>query len=69
MWYENECPFIHENIGILYGVEPMPIDQLPTTCGCGAPLTYTDMVVFVTGEFLPEEYEDENIKVEKMKLK
>lgn len=41
------CPFIHDNIKVLYGVEPMARQDLPTKCVCGATLTYADEVVFV----------------------
>ena len=43
-----ECPFIHDDIGVLYGVPVMPIEELPKTCTCGRPLVYRDTVVFVS---------------------
>jgi len=45
---KNDCPFKHDNISELFGVTPQPIEELPTTCTCGAPLTYADEVAFVT---------------------
>jgi hypothetical protein len=33
---------------MLHGVAPMPIEELPRTCTCGAPLTYADEVLFVS---------------------
>jgi hypothetical protein len=46
----SECPFKHENIKVLYGVEPMSNEKLPKICTCGAPLTYADEVIFVRHE-------------------
>ena len=42
------CPFIHDDIGVLYGVPVMPIEELPKICTCGKPLTYRHTVVFVS---------------------
>ena len=33
---------------MLYGVDPVPVSELPARCVCGAVLTYADPVVFVT---------------------
>jgi hypothetical protein len=41
------CPFLHDNIDTLFGVALVPIEDLPTVCTCGAPLTYADEVAFV----------------------
>lgn len=41
------CLFQHTDIDRLYGVAQCPIDQLPTTCTCGEPLTYADTVAFI----------------------
>ena len=43
-----ECSFYHDNIETLYGVKPMPVEDLPTVCTCGRPLTYADEVLFVS---------------------
>ena len=43
----NGCCFIHSNIDTLYGVQPKPIEDLPTVCACGEELTYADEVVFI----------------------
>jgi hypothetical protein len=43
------CPFIHDNIERLFGVQPMKREDLPKTCTCGAPLTYSKDLVFITG--------------------
>ena len=50
------CPFIHDNIKVLYGVEPMARQDLPTKCICGATLTYADEVVFVNK--VPDKHDD-----------
>jgi len=42
------CDFIHENIDQLHGVPEMPIEELPTVCTCGRPLTYADEVAFIS---------------------
>lgn len=44
----DECPFRHDNIEVLYGVPYMPIEKLPKVCTCGKPLTYVDVVMFVS---------------------
>jgi len=44
--FPGNCPFLHENINVLYGVSYMTRDKLPNVCSCGAPLTYADEVVF-----------------------
>lgn len=44
----EDCPFIHDNIEVLYEVEPCPIEDLPTKCWCGHDLTYADEVYFVS---------------------
>lgn len=43
----GKCAFRHDDIDTLYGVPPMPIADLPKTCGCGRALTYAAEVVFV----------------------
>lgn len=42
------CSFKHDDIDTLHGVAAMPVEDLPTTCTCGRPLTYADEVAFVT---------------------
>lgn len=42
------CPFYHEDIEVLHGVPPCPVEVLPKVCTCGAPLTYADNVMFVS---------------------
>lgn len=42
------CGFIHKDISILYGVEPMPVEELPKVCTCGEPLTYCEPVLFAS---------------------
>jgi hypothetical protein len=42
-----ECFHIHENIDTLYGVEPVPVEDLPTVCCCGQGLSYAATVGFV----------------------
>jgi hypothetical protein len=44
---EEKCNFIHDNISVLYGVQPMKVDQLLKTCTCGRALTYAPEVSFV----------------------
>ena len=44
----GSCPFKHDLIDTLYGVPPMPIEQLPRECMCGRAFTYADEVQFVT---------------------
>ena len=41
------CPFIHDDISMLYGVPLMPREELPRVCLCGAPLTYASLIIFV----------------------
>lgn len=43
----EECPWPHDNISILSGVEPTPIADLPKICVCGHPITYAKEVIFV----------------------
>lgn len=43
------CNFKHDGIDVLFGVSPTPIEDLPKTCTCGAPITYAAQVAFVTG--------------------
>lgn len=43
----DNCQFRHYNIDQLIGVPPTAIDDLPTVCACGAPITYADEVAFV----------------------
>lgn len=42
------CPFIHDDISVLYGVPTMPREELPKICTCGKSLTYADIVWFVS---------------------
>lgn len=44
----TDCAFNHVNIDALFGVRPQPIEELPQTCTCGAPLTYAPSVAFVS---------------------
>lgn len=44
----SDCPFIHKDIDMLYGVPFMPIEELPKVCTCGESLTYADEVAFVS---------------------
>ena len=46
------CPLNHVNIHTLYGVPAAPIEQLPTVCVCGHPITYAEEVAFVNGPAL-----------------
>ena len=46
--FNDGCPFIHDDIEILYGVPPMPIEELPKVCTCGKPLTYRNTVIFIS---------------------
>ena len=41
------CPFRHDDIDVLYGVTPAPIEELPERCTCGAPLSYARTILFV----------------------
>ena len=41
------CNFVHEGIDRLFGVKPMPVEDLPQICTCGAALTYAPMVAFI----------------------
>ena len=60
--FGGDCPFIHDDIDVLYGVPVTPIEELPKTCTCGEPFTYADEVCFVAvGEVT---YDPPNIKVE-----
>lgn len=43
----DQCPFKHDDINTLFHVQPMPVEDLPTVCTCGEPLTYADEVAFV----------------------
>jgi len=47
----SDCHFIHDNIDVLYGVEPKPVASLPKICTCGAALTYAESLLFVEGPF------------------
>jgi hypothetical protein len=42
------CNFKHENIDVLFGVDPTPIEDLPKVCTCGAAITYAAEVAFVS---------------------
>lgn len=44
---EEGCPYIHDDIDTLFGVTPCPIEELPTICVCGQPLTYAEEVMFI----------------------
>lgn len=46
-WYGTDCAFIHDNIDMLYGVDPGDYDKLPMVCSCGAPITYANTVAFI----------------------
>jgi hypothetical protein len=51
---DDYCQLMHDDIDTLFGVEPMPVEKLPKTCECGAPLTYAADVTFVSwGAVLP----------------
>lgn len=45
---QETCPWFHDDIRILYGVPPTPVDALPKVCTCGKPLTYNKDVVFAS---------------------
>ena len=42
------CPFVHDDIHTIFGVEPCLVEDLPKICTCGRLLTYADKVVFVS---------------------
>ncbi len=42
----SACHFTHDNIAVLHGVKPTPVEELPATCTCGRPLTYAPQVFF-----------------------
>ena len=46
--FNSGCPFIHDDIEVLYGVPVMPIEELPKICTCGKPITYRNTVIFVS---------------------
>jgi hypothetical protein len=43
-----DCNFQHEDIDRLHGVKPVPIDELPKFCTCGAALSYAVEVAFIS---------------------
>lgn len=43
----GECAFVHDDIEVLYGVPPVDAEDLPKTCTCGRPLTYSRHLLFV----------------------
>lgn len=60
------CNYKHEDIGVLYGVEPTSTDQLPKVCVCGAEITYAEKVCFVS---LPKTSYPDWIIVDKLDMK
>ena len=44
------CSSKHTNIDTLYHVTPTPIEELPTRCSCGRPITYAETVLFLNEE-------------------
>ncbi len=42
-----DCIWLHENIDRLFEVAPVPMDQLPQVCVCGAKITYSEDLVFI----------------------
>lgn len=42
----KECPWPHDDISVLFGVEPTPIVNLPKVCVCGHSITYAKEVIF-----------------------